>query len=98
MHRPRLGGRRQKRSVTPLALGRMTAWGLAVWSAYIAAWAGASGSSPGVVVAWWLAGVCVVNAIAPDVAESGESASLTEVLAVWASVSGGPSLSDALLR
>ena len=73
MHRPRLGGRRQKRSVTPLALGRMTAWGLAVWSAYIAAWAGASGSSPGVVVAWWLAGVCVVNAIAPDVAGSGET-------------------------
>jgi hypothetical protein len=59
--------------MAPLALGRMTAWGLAVWSAYMAAWASASGSNPGVVVAWWLAGVCVVNAIAPHVAGSAET-------------------------
>jgi hypothetical protein len=68
MNRPRLGGRSDKRPVTPPALGRTTAWALAVWSAYIAAWAWASGSNPGVVVAWWLAGVCVVKAIAPKAA------------------------------
>jgi hypothetical protein len=36
---------------------------LAIWSAYIATWAWASGSGPVVVVAWWLAGVCVLQGI-----------------------------------
>jgi hypothetical protein len=32
-------------------------WVLALWSAYIAAWAVASDSGPTMVAAWWLAGV-----------------------------------------
>jgi hypothetical protein len=50
--------------VTTSVLGRTTTWLLAVWSGYIAAWAAVSGSSPIVVVVWWLAGVGLVQAIA----------------------------------
>ena len=61
-------GQGDARSATPLLVGRTTAWALAIWSGYIATWAWASGSGPVVVIAWWLAGVCVVKAIAPHAA------------------------------
>jgi hypothetical protein len=71
INRPRIWGNGDDRSATPLALGRTTAWALAIWSGYIATWAWASGSGPVVVIAWWLAGVCVVKAIAPHAARPG---------------------------
>ena len=44
--------------------GRTTMWVLAIWSAYIATWAWVSDSGPVVVAAWWLAGICMVQALA----------------------------------
>jgi hypothetical protein len=64
-------GHEDDRSATPLVVGRTTAWVLAIWSGYMATWAWASGSGAVVVIAWWLAGVCVVKAIAPHAARSG---------------------------
>ena len=83
INRPRMGGDGDDRSATPFALGRTTAWALAIWSGYIATWAWASGSGPVVVIAWWLAGVCVVKAIAPhaarpDAAEGKRAASVDD--------------------
>lgn len=63
-HRRRARARRVCPPVTTFVLGRTTTWLLALWSGYIAAWAAVSGSSPIVVVAWWLAGVGLVQAIA----------------------------------
>lgn len=61
-------GQGDARSATPLVVGRTTAWVLAIWSGYMATWAWVSGSGALVVIAWWLAGVCVVKAIAPHAA------------------------------
>jgi hypothetical protein len=63
--------RGEDRSASPLVVGRTTAWVLAMWSGYMATWAWVSGSSALVVLAWWLAGVCVVKAIAPHAARPG---------------------------
>ena len=68
INRPRMWGHGDDRSVSPLVVSRTTAWVLAIWSGYMATWAWASGSSALVVIAWWLAGVCVVKAIAPHAA------------------------------
>ena len=68
INRPRMWGQGDARSATPLLVGRTTAWVLAIWSGYMATWAWASGSSALVVIAWWLAGVCVVKAITPHAA------------------------------
>ena len=43
-------------------------WVLALWSGYIATWAAVSGSGAVVVVAWWLAGIVLVQAIAQSMA------------------------------
>jgi hypothetical protein len=51
-------------------MNRPTAWLFALWSAYIATWAAVSGSSALVVAAWWLAGVCVAQALARGSAPS----------------------------
>jgi hypothetical protein len=64
-------GHGDARSATPLVVGRTTAWVLAIWSGYMATWAWTSGSGALVVIAWWLAGVCVVKAIAPHAARPG---------------------------
>jgi hypothetical protein len=63
-------GHGDARSATPLVVGRTTAWVLAIWSGYMATWAWVSGSGALVVIAWWLAGVCVVKAITPKAAPS----------------------------
>jgi hypothetical protein len=50
-------------------MNRPTTWLFALWSAYIATWAAVSGSSPVVVAAWWLAGICLMRAIKGHVAQ-----------------------------
>ena len=44
-------------------MNRPTIWLFALWSAYIATWAVVTASSPLVGAAWWLAGICVMQAI-----------------------------------
>ena len=68
INRPRIWDHGDDRSVSPLVVGRTTAWVLAIWSGYMATWAWVSGSGALVVIAWWLAGVCVVKAITPHAA------------------------------
>jgi len=58
-----LDGHSDWRLSLSLLAGRPTAWLFALWSGYIATWAIVSDSSPLVVGAWWLAGICLAQAI-----------------------------------
>jgi hypothetical protein len=56
--------RRDRRRTTSLAFGRTTTVALVLWSGYLATWAAVSDSDAAIVAMWWLAGVCLVEAIA----------------------------------
>jgi hypothetical protein len=58
-----LDGHSDWRLSLSLLAGRPAAWLFALWSGYIATWAIVSNSSPLVVAAWWLAGICLAQAI-----------------------------------
>jgi len=58
-----LDGKSDRQSSPSLLAGRPKGWMFALWSGYIATWAIVSDSSPLVVAAWWLAGICLMQAI-----------------------------------
>lgn len=84
--------RRLRQPVTTIVRGRSRTWMLALWSGYIATWATVTGSRPGIVAAWWLAGIALWQAIAPTRTESSQSSEPIQVGAHLAT--GGGAVHD----